>query len=372
MTYKGFFVDDEDSIYAETLSIDDKLEFEFLPVSEVSNLAREIVAATPAVVAIDYRLDEVSNGVAAPQTFKGSALAQQLRDSAVEQPQLDFAVVLVSAEENIRKFFQPDITAHDLFDRVYVKGHLIDHGDRIKAELLSLCEGYEKLRSSVGHFDLAILTNADESDLEFLDAQELRVRVSDARAPHHVSRAFFSFLINRSGVLISTGDLCALLGVEVSHATDLEALLGTEALSYTGLFSGISPRWWSNRVNAWAQQVFERRPSGLTSGERAKRLSERFGQSFAPALSPWSGSDTEIIAVPCACCSRGVELRHTVAAYEHALPRFLARRRICWDCIQLDKLQGILPPLIVDELDMSLAEKVKFLGRDEASEDKVE
>ena len=121
MTYKGIFVDDQELVYAETLSTPEHLEFKPQDVEEVAVLARKIVSESPIIVAVDYRLDEAPVGLQADQTYKGSALAQHLRDASIEHPDQDFALVLVSAENKIKTLYRPDKTAHDLFDRVYVK-----------------------------------------------------------------------------------------------------------------------------------------------------------------------------------------------------------------------------------------------------------
>src|SRR5688572_10451347 len=119
MTYTGLFVDDEDDVYSGLLSVDGQLKVDFLPVAEITHLAAKIEGASPLVVALDYRLDERAEALSKAQTYKGSGLAQILRDRAIEERANDFAIVLVSAERNITRFYKPDQTAHDLFDRIY-------------------------------------------------------------------------------------------------------------------------------------------------------------------------------------------------------------------------------------------------------------
>jgi len=363
MVFKGAFVDDEDDVYVGTLSTDGELDFEFFSVTEVSTLAKSITDFQPTIVAIDYRLDEVSTGASAPQTFKGSALAQQLRDAAIEQPTIDFAIVLVSAEDNIRKFYRPDITAHDLFDRVYVKGQLVDQKLSVRSQLISLCEGYSTLREKVEKFDLFELTNAVDDDKDRLEVQELKQKMSEAKAPHHVARIFLNLLIDRNGLLLDSDALCALFGIATSSLSELENAMSEETLAYTGLFSGIAKRWWAHRAEAWAQSIFEDRPTGLTSGARAEILVEKTGGNFEPAISPWTNTTDELISFPCAFCKRGTEISHSVAAYEPTLPRFVTRRRICWDCIQLDNVPATDPAIDIDDGDSEMAEQVKRLER---------
>ncbi|MFD2430555.1 hypothetical protein ACFSUK_25775 [Sphingobium scionense] len=98
-------MDDADLVYAETLSSADKLVFQPVGVGEVAVLARKIVSEAPIIVAIDYRLDEQPASLAADQTYKGSALAQHLRDASIEHPDQDFALVLVSAESKIKTLY---------------------------------------------------------------------------------------------------------------------------------------------------------------------------------------------------------------------------------------------------------------------------
>ncbi len=171
MTYQGIFVDDQDDVFAEQLSTHGRLEIEFLAVQEPTALARTIREKRPMLVALDYRLDENPTGLPADQTFKGSALAQHLRDASIEAPDADFALVLVSAEAKVRTLFRPDQTAHDLFDRVYVKEHINNHRTRVRQELLSLCSAYEHLRQKNGQYDLAELTSAEPDDRPAIDIQ---------------------------------------------------------------------------------------------------------------------------------------------------------------------------------------------------------
>lgn len=367
MTFTGVFVDDEDEEYADQLATPGELEIEFLQVDEVTALATAIIAKNGQFAGIDYRLDASVGHLHANQTFKGSALAQHLRDKAIEAPVIDLALVLVSAEANIRMLYQPDKTAHDLFDRVYVKEDINARRTQIRAEVLSLAAAYEKLRRRALPYDLAALTKARENDRDVLDGQDIRLKVQDVKAPHLLVRVIFALLIDRTGPLLDIDDVCALFGVDRGCSAVLEAHL-TDC-RYEGLFGDAWPRWWTNRIETLGQNVFRCRPTGLRASDRAALLSETFAVELKPATSPWTRSPHELIAVACACCRRGVEIAHTVAIFEPALPKVLARRRICWDCVQTDAYLAVSPPLIIDEIDESLAGEVKFMTRTDAPDE---
>lgn len=364
MTYKGIFVDDADLVYAETLSLPDQLEFQPQDVEEVAILARKIESEGPMIVAIDYRLDEAPAGLQADQTYKGSALAQHLRDASIEHPDQDFALVLVSAENKIKTLFRPDKTAHDLFDRVYVKEDINKERAVIRQELVSLCRGYEKLRSVGNKYDIIDLMAGTDDDRPHIDAQEIRTKLAEAAAPHVAARVLFS-LIDHAGPLLNTENACAYLGIDPGDRQAITGLMRDAGIGYDGIFGDAWPRWWANRLESWAQDVFKRRATGLPASDRARLLSETTGQPFEPARSPWNKSPDELISFACASCGRGTELRHSVAAFEPAQPRYNVRRRICWDCIQTDQYETAEPPLSIDDADKDLAEQVKRRDRND-------
>ena len=364
MTYKGIFVDDVDFVYAETLSSADKLVFQLEVVGEVAALARKITSEAPIIVAIDYRLDEQPPGLAADQTYKGSALAQHLRDASIEHPDQDFALVLVSAESKIKMLYRPDKTAHDLFDRVYVKDHINNQRAAIRQEFVSLCKGYEKLRAVGNKYDIIDLMAGSDDDRPHVDAQEIRTKLADAAAPHVAARILFN-LIDRPGPLLTTEYACAYLGIDPGDGQTVTEVMRGEDIAYKGVFGDAWPRWWAHRLESWAQGIFKRRATGLPASDRARILSESTGKAFEPARSPWNESPNELISFACASCGRGTELRHSVAAFEPSQPRYMVRRRICWDCVQKDQYETVEPLLSIDDADKDLAEQVKGRDRNE-------
>jgi hypothetical protein len=358
------FVDDQELVYAETLSTPQYLQFQSQDVEEVAVLAGKIIGEGPIIVAIDYRLDEAPAGLQADQTYKGSALAQHLRDASIEHPEQDFALVLVSAESKIKTLYRPDKTAHDLFDRVYVKEDINNHRAAIRQELVSLCKGYEKLRAVGRKYDIIDLMAGTEDDRPHVDAQEIRVKLAEAAAPHIAARIVLN-LIDRPGPLLSTEYACAYLGIDPGDGQTVTVVMRDARIAYEGIFADAWPRWWAHRLESWAQGIFKRRATGLPASDRARILSESTGKAFEPARSPWNESPNELISFACASCGRGAELRHSVAAFEPSQPRYMVRRRICWDCVQKDQYEAVEPPLSIDDADKFLAEQVKRRDRNE-------
>ncbi|CUX61678.1 MULTISPECIES: hypothetical protein [Agrobacterium tumefaciens complex] len=363
--FKGVFVDDADEAYAGVMSTPGELEFEFLKVSPLTTQALTIRERNPHVVALDYRLDEVDAGIEAGHTYKGSGLAQLLRDVAIMHPANDFSLVLVSNETKLKAAYDPDKTAHDLFDKVYSKEEVNENRGRVRTELIALARAYETLRQMHTKFDISKILGANELDTEQLDSQELRRSFETAAAPHLIIRQLLRNMIERPAILIDDHWACAMLGINPEDFHLIARALEEAGVLYTGLLGDGWRRWWSGRLEVFSEKIFEDRSSGLTSAERAAKLSDTLGKEIRPNMSPWNGSVDEYPVFACASCGRPSELRHSLAAYDPRAPRYTTRRRICWDCIQKDTYKHLNSPLEVDETDADLVNDVQEMERTE-------
>lgn len=365
MTFKGVFVEDNDTeaVFAKQLSTRGVLELEHERPRPVSQHSKELFATHPDILVLDFRLDLDLGEMDASEAYKGSAMAQQIRDLAVNEPQYDFPIVLVSSEEKIREQYIPDRTSHDLFDKVSSKEHVTNQRSHVRQELVSLCAGYQTLRGKVGAIDLLDLTALPADEDYALDYQDLVQAMKRASAPHLVAAVFLKQLLGRSGPLVGLYDACARLGVSKDEALKIAEILEDKGISYGGLFSEGWLRFWAHRLDDFSQEIFGGRATGFSSGERAEKLSQAFGNDFAPALSPWTGKADERIAFACSCCSDGTEMRHSVGAFEMELPSYSARRRICWRCIHDDGYLHSTPPFVIDDSDASVVEEVKKLEK---------
>ena len=144
----GLFVDDraaEESFARRmTTSGERGLRVTFMLLNKKASLsqsAEEIFSQEPAIVALDYRLDETPGD----NQYKASPLAQQLRELAIDSPGQDFPIILVTNEKFYKDFKKRDLAAHDLFDRIYIKQRVTENSNRIKKEIFSLASGYKTL-----------------------------------------------------------------------------------------------------------------------------------------------------------------------------------------------------------------------------------
>lgn len=368
MTFSGIFVDDQDTeaVYAANLSWAGILELAYLKPENGPDLAASISHTNPSIILIDYRLDECGPGGEIGVQYKGSALAQILRDKAIEEPGSDCPLVLVSAEAKIKSLYRPDKTAHDLFDRVYVKDSINNERDRVRNELVALCNGYASLRALNQTYDLKAITGLNEDEDWALDYQQLRVGFGEAKAPHIVARILLRDLIDRNGPLLDDHEMAALLGIKIEFADKIAHVLTQAGIGYNGFFSGIGRRWWAHRLDHWATEVFGSRATGFTAKARTDALNEKLGLVVEAAPSPWTGKDDELVAFACSVCHRPTELKHSLAAFEADRPKFAKASRICWDCIQLDKHKECDPPVMVDDSDATIEGAVATMQRPQA------
>lgn len=363
MLAKGVFVDDEHKQYAALLSTRGVLEFDYQSVLPLTQQANAIRAVSPTVVALDYRLDEVAPDVDAGHTYKGSGLAQILRDGAISAPEQDFAVVLVSSDFKLETYFAPDKTAHDLFDMVYAKEAVTNQRARIQGEVRALSNAYQYLRGLEQRYDPMALLAVGEDEEDRVRGQEITSALDQASAPHIAAKFVLRNVIERPGLLLDDYDAAASLGVDAATFAPLANHLIEAGVMYTGIFSEGWRRWWSNRIEDWGEQLLERTLLDMTARERTDGLTAKLGIAVSPAMSPWNETPDEYISFACASCRRPTELRHSLAAFEPRVPRFARRRRICWNCIQNDFY--LEPPhrFEVDESDAPLVADIKVRDR---------
>lgn len=359
----GVFVDDEDKQFAIHLGTPDVLKFDFQAVLPITDQAIAIRAAKPTVVALDYRLDEMATNLTAGHTFKGSGLAQLLRDEAISDPANDFAIVLISNDYKLETYFAPDRTAHDLFDLVFAKEDVIAHRSRIRQEIVALGNAYTFLRTLEQPYEPMTLLNATESEYPRVQVQEITTAVSDASAPHIVAKFILYNIIKRPGLLLDDADAAALLGIEVSSLDAIVPTLVDSGILYDGIFADGWRRWWPNRLEDWGEAALGSPLLDLTAQERSDALAARFDLTLVAAPSPWTGRCDEYVAFACCCCRRPTELRHSLAVFEAKAPRFATRRRICWDCVQSDRYLEPGRTWLIDEVDASLVADVKTRAR---------
>lgn len=363
MTLSGIFIDDNDdeAVYAEQMTTRGELKIVHERPRSLTVHSNDIFSRKPDLLALDYRLDEDLGDLDDNEAYKAGAMAQQLRDLAIDAPERDFPIILVSSEDKIRDQYEPDKTSHDLFDALYVKSEVNDDKEPVRGELISLCKGYILLKSQLGNFDLATLTGLEGDDADLLDYQELTLPISKAAAPHIVAGILLNQLIHRSGPLIDINEACARLGVDLQHADLISAFLVQKSANYRGIFCDGWLRFWSHLVGDITGEIFGKRATGFTAAERAEELSKAIGEPLEAANSTWTKRPDELIAFACACCGEGTEMRHSAGVFETNLPSFSRRRRVCWRCVHDDRYLDMRPSITMDSSDDDLVDYVKAM-----------
>lgn len=364
MTILGCYVDDnvdELKMYSALMS---RGELEFTETIRPENLGatkRRIRETHPAILALDYRLDELATE-SGENDYKAGALAQALREEAVDDIGSDFPIVLISTEEKIHKFFSPDKTAHDLFDYKFLKSEVVtDRGSEIAVQkLLSLAEGYKRIIDNIETKSLVPLLALSEEDWETAKPSGVDYQFQDFNnVPHVIARFWIRNFVERCGVLFAEKDIIARLGI--AKSAEFEAVrqsLIESGLRYDGIFGSGFERFWRFRFDEWTTERFGRPLTSMRGDERAEKASKLFGVALEPAASRWNGRTSELFAFACSACDHPTELRNSLAIHDPGRPSFCERRRVCFDCVSKDE-PLIKRNLRVDEIDESIAKEIR-------------
>jgi hypothetical protein len=363
--YKGLFIDDqkEDDYIARYLSSEEQNLFvDFrLPNKELLILAEEVIKYKPAILALDYRLDEKPTSEENLKRYKAGPLAQQLRDQAVESPTEDFPIILVSHESKIRQYFEPDLTVKDLFDRVYTKESVTEEPARHIKEIISLIKGYSQIIKSLGFSKdqrLMRLLDVDEQENSNLDYQDLEI-INGYKAPHQIARDIFKKIIDRQGLLLDKDNVIAVLGIDPESADvdNLLAKLTENKISYSGVFSDGWDGWWAHRISNYGKKLCGKAFGNLNAEERAKCLNNSYNLKLSPAKSRWTARVDSLYAFACSSCRQPTEIEYSVQAYEPISYDFMQKKRICWTCVQTGEYAE--KNLQINTTDMFIAKKIQ-------------
>jgi len=358
MPYLGIYIDDnneERQMYAELLSDDRNEGVSFsgnIKNEALQKLKDDILGVNPDILGLDYRLDEDKSS-GNENDYKAGAVAQLLREVAIDTPENDFPIILVSSEDKIRRLYHPDKTAHDLFDLQYAKETVSNNRSDIHIQIRSLVKGYKSIIHFIKdnenrHLGLLGLTN-DEWDI--IEPWDLKIELEDAAVPHVIARTLIQNVICRTGLLLSPSDIYARLGLAQNNQNlgDVFDFLNAQGLSYDGVFSDGWSRVWKHRFEDWSNRVFNQNVLGIYATKRVEKLNELMGSEYTPAQSKWSGKSDERFAFACASCEHPTEIRYSVAAHDPYVPRYAEKKRICFDCIEIEAYRNLY--LRVDSAD---------------------
>ncbi|MFA6062318.1 MAG: hypothetical protein WC736_06865 [Gallionella sp.] len=370
--FKGVFVDDkiEEKKYAELLinNSNGLLNIEFRqPEHELTELADHLIEKKFDFAALDFRLDEVpfkdTEGNQQKNKYRASALAQQIRDRAIDDASCDLPLILLSQEDFITRIFHSDSTAEDLFDLVISKEELVTEKPlRLAANrIASLAAAYKFIQDNFSSkpIELKNLLGLNPHEAEaILNHQAIRA-IDKIKYPHQVISKLMALLIQRPGILLTDEHLLARLAVspDSPNINQLKDKLDKLGLSYSGVLHDGWPRWWWHRVEAWFKVTVRTSLGAIAGTERAARLGDALELKLMPAISKWTNSSSDYFWVACASCDHPTELKHSVLGYDVNYQPFFEPSRICWFCVQTGAYEK--RGLEIDDSDRSLAEKIK-------------
>lgn len=273
---KYLYIDDEgDSQKIDGFRLDQKLDFE--TEQHCDNWEQQIKhlrlkADDLDGLLLDLRLDDTPNANQKKASYRGTALAQEIRTLQKEKSLKHFPIVLFSANDKVSL----DNTGKDLFDLCIEKDAVNVESFPIYAnELFALAEGYRFL-SENAQINAYLGVETDELDSSFV--QELKTR--EGEPVHILSKFIVDELLMKQGLLIDESVLAARLGIDKRSQdwSSLLELLKPEA-SYQGVFHEGWPRWWMHRIQKWwesfaPENVYLRSTS---ASERVRIIKEKTG-----------------------------------------------------------------------------------------------
>ena len=364
MKFTGVYVDDREPDYGKYLNFsgEDSVKFRLdIRPNEAGKLVKSILDVKPDIVALDYRLNDNQKSFS-NATYRAGGPAQMLREEMIERPTEDFPIILISTENNIRELFRLDETAHDLFDKRYLKDTLIleTRTQEIGTQIIDLIKSYKKIGDLAldSHKDLHLL-NLSTDEWEQLNPGELMIPLEETSVTHVIARILLQNVIKCSGLLLRPKDVYARLSLAPEN-DDLDKafkFLCDAGLAYEGVFSIGWSRLWRHRFENWACKHINNPLSSVPGNRRVEIFNGLAGTSFKATRSKWSERDDEFFSFACSSCDAPTELRHSVAAHVLSVPKYRERPRICFDCVQTDFFSK--RGLRIDSEDKNIAARVR-------------
>lgn len=277
MAYKVLYIEDEDSgSIVANLEKNGDFKVEAWNPDSIEELGEKIKGKD--MLIMDFRLTNSKTIV------DGPAFAQALRtrNSTIHR---NIPIFLFSVEDYITDYYK-DYTSQDLFDFSVPKGEYLLHSDKYNDRIISVINAYKCIIKSKN--DLRLILDIDN---EFKN-ENLDYRIDFSLSKKLFAEdvyAFSSFIhhniIRSVGVLIGPDILSARLGVSKDSIDWPELLKQLDSKKYTGIFSTVYDRWWSESISEWFKGLDERKRSlrRLTAEERVASLKQITGlQNLIP------------------------------------------------------------------------------------------
>lgn len=250
---------------------------------------------------LDLNLEETPNKNRELSRYKGSSLAQEIRNLAKAGTINEIPIILLSATINIEKYF--DRTNEDLFDLIVSRERLndVDLFISMRQKLISLSLGYELISKCKN--DNKNLTELFKFNLEKENVRFLGEMKSVIENPAHIiSNFIIKNLLEKSGILIPENILATRLGIDKDKSKDwLNVVAKFDRFLYKGVFSEGWQRWWmSGLENWWSSELqIEKSLRSTKANDKVNFLKERLGLSELVALEKVEKSKSETFWTNC-------------------------------------------------------------------------
>lgn len=217
---------------------------------------------------LDLKLDEMPVEDGRHAEYRGTTVAQLIRDYQKEGILKAFPMILFTGEENMKKAL--DNTGRDLFDMIIEKGSLNPQtAASIPCQLTELSECYEQLIAGVDARNMVKAPGyVDDRFMETL--HEKQSEDSIANCAHFLLNEF----ILKPGLLVDEALLAARLGVDKDKTGQVwkNILVLFAGAYYQGVFKNGWKRWWMQSINEKWKSISGTSLQRMGAGERVEVL----------------------------------------------------------------------------------------------------
>jgi hypothetical protein len=206
--------------------------------------------------------------------YKGSTLAQEIRNLSKSGKIKETPIILLSATKNLNSLF--DDTNKDLFDLIISKESLTGKQEFVFniRKLEAIAQAYSIL-FSVRNVNEILFSNLENEDIRFVSEVEHQL----TKPSHSISNFFIKDILDKNGVLISEDILFARLGVDLKNSLkeDISKLYDFFSPSlYKGIFSKGWSKWWMSKIEKQWESIAENKAlRSLDAEQRVSILNEK-------------------------------------------------------------------------------------------------
>lgn len=283
MKYKVLYIDDETTersrTYADGLSTLGKIEILINKPTDYEKLLTELIKGQGSFDALilDLKLDGNQQGDRTA-TYTAPSIAAGIRSKFFNDGGFtnEFPIFLISSNENLKKYFDPDTSSHDLFDFTFTKTNVGKDGVQHEQIIVSFIEAYQTIQEDKTNFSKILSLDEDNQITERIFTS--RFLFGEVTSITEISQYIFDEVIMKNGILIDEDVLAARLGVNYKESEDWQRMLDLLSdVKYSGVFSSSLNRWWSEEVLSWWDHNFPKTPLiRLNAVERVKLIKENF------------------------------------------------------------------------------------------------